>query len=466
MPRKSKSVAAVVLAAGKGTRMKSKLPKVLHPCCEVPLIVRVVGAAVERGYGPIVVVVGKESGRVRDVLAATFPKADLVYAVQKEQRGTGHATQVGLSAIPDFNGKVMTLYGDVPLLRPSTLAAVERSASKCELALLTAKVADPTGYGRVIRDRAQVLEIVEHKDASAEQRAIDEINVGVYCGDAALIREAVRGLKANNKQKELYLTDVVELAASRGKTRAVSVDAEEVRGINTRAELAEAEATLRRWLIADHQKKGVTFRDPGSVLLNDRVVLGPDVVVGPGVQFYGRVRVGAGARIEGPSVVKNAEIGPESVVESFSHVEEAMLARSVTVGPFARIRPGSDLREGSKVGNFVELKKTQLGRGAKANHLAYLGDASIGPHANVGAGTITCNYDGFAKHRTTIGKGAFVGSNSTLVAPVTVGADAYVAAGSTVTRDVPRDALGVGRSRQENKKGYAKRLRARLESKE
>lgn len=466
MPRKTKSVAAIVLAAGKGTRMKSKLPKVLHPCGEVPLIVRVVGAAVKRGYSPIVVVVGAESGRIRDVLTASFPKASITFAVQKDQRGTGHATQVGLSAIAGFKGKVVTLYGDVPLLRASTLATVERTANKCELALLTARVSDPAGYGRVLRDGAQVLEIVEHKDATAEQRAIEEINVGVYCADAALIREAVGGLKPNNQQKELYLTDVVKLAAGRGKTRAVSVDPEEVRGINTRAELAEAEATLRRWLIDEHQKKGVNFRDPGSVVINEKVTLGPDVIVGPGVQFYGTVKVGPGARIEGPSVIKNAEIGPESVVESFSHVEDAKLARSVTVGPFARIRPGSDLREGSKVGNFVELKKTQLGRGAKANHLAYIGDASVGPHANVGAGTITCNYDGYSKHRTTIGKGAFVGSNSTLVAPVTVGTDAYVAAGSTVTRDVPRDALGVGRSRQENKKGYAKRLRARLESKE
>ena len=356
MPRKNSATAAIVLAAGKGTRMKSKLPKVLHPCCEVPLIVRVVGAAVKRGYGPIVVVVGNESARIREMVSANFPKGDIVFAVQKEQRGTGHAAQAGLAAIPNFKGNVVTLYGDVPLLRPQTLAAVERAAKNSALALLSAQVDDPTGYGRVVRDGNQVLEIVEQKDCTPAQRDIREVNVGVYCADAELIREALGAVKANNKQNELYLTDVVKLAAERGKTRSVDVAAEEVRGINTRAELAEAEATLRRWIVLEHQKKGVTFRDPASVIINERVSIGADAVVGAGVQFYGTVKVATGARVEGPSVLKNAEVGSDAVVESFSHVEDAKLGSAAVVGPYARIRPGSVLKYGAKVGNFVVLK--------------------------------------------------------------------------------------------------------------
>lgn len=460
---KNGSVAAVVLAAGKGTRMKSGLPKVLHPCCEVPLVVRVVGTALARGYGPVVVVVDPAGSRVRDVVRAHFPDADVVFATQKEQRGTGDALRSGLSAIPKFNGLLVTLYGDVPLLRGATLNRLEKAAQKNVLALLTARVADPTGYGRVLRENHQVLRIVEHKDASPAEREIDEINVGVYCANVALFRDTVKRLKTNNQQKELYLTDVVEIASARGPTRSVVVDdAEEIRGINTRVELAEAERTLRSWLIESHQRAGVTFRDPNSVLLSESVSIGRDAVIGAGVQFYGTVKIGAGSQIEGPSVVKNSEIGNDVRVESFSHIEGAKLARAVTVGPYARIRPDSRLDEGSRVGNFVELKKTRLGKGAKANHLSYLGDAEIGAESNVGAGTITCNYDGFRKHRTRLGKNVFVGSNSTLVAPLTVGNHGYVGAGSVVTEDVPAGTLALGRSRQTNKRGYAKRLRDRL----
>ncbi|MEO1170656.1 MAG: bifunctional UDP-N-acetylglucosamine diphosphorylase/glucosamine-1-phosphate N-acetyltransferase GlmU, partial [Myxococcota bacterium] len=361
------------------------------------------------------------------------------------------------------SGLLVTLYGDVPLLRPQTLSRLEKSAGKSMLSLLTARVSDPTGYGRVVQEGQQVQRIVEHKDATAEELQIDDINVGVYCADVELYRETVKRLKSDNQQKELYLTDVVEIASGRGPTRAVRVeDPDEIRGINTRVELAEAERTLRGWLVEAHQRNGVTFRDPATVILSENVSLGRDVLVGAGVQFYGTVKVGAGSQIEGPTVIKNAELSSDVKVEAFSHVEGAKLGRSVTVGPYARIRPDSQLDEGSRVGNFVELKKTRLGKGAKANHLSYLGDASIGADSNVGAGTITCNYDGFRKHQTRLGKNVFVGSNSTLVAPVNVGNDGYVGAGSVVTEDVPGGTLALGRSRQTNKRGYAKRLREKL----
>lgn len=446
--------------------MKSRLPKVLHPCGEVPLIVRVVELAKKRRYAPIVVVVDPEGARVREVLRAHFPDTELVFAVQEKQLGTGDATRAGLEAIPKHRGRVVTLYGDVPLLRASTLNALERSAKSHTLALLTAEVGEPSGYGRIVRDGRQVTRVVEHRDATPAQLAIREINVGVYCAEAALFREALGQVRSGNKQNEFYLTDVVELAAAKGSTRAVVVeDPDEVRGINTRQDLGDAEAVLRRWLIQSHQQAGVSFRDPSSVLIGEGVKIASDVVIGAGVQLYGRVKIGIGARIEGPTVIKNAEIGPECAVESFSHIEESVLRRGVTVGPYARVRPGSELKEGSRVGNFVELKKTTLGAGSKANHLSYLGDCTIGPEVNIGAGTITCNYDGVNKHRTEIGKGAFVGSNSTLVAPLTLSGRSYVAAGSVITKDVSRDALALGRARQENRAGYAKRLRERFAAK-
>ena len=455
--------AALILAAGQGKRMRSALPKVLHPVGDEPLVVHVVKLAITRRCSPIVVVIDPNGARVRELLVARFPKAPLVFATQHQALGTGDAARVGLAAIPKFKGRVLILCGDVPMLQPTTLAALEKAKGRTSLAVLTARVPDPTGYGRIVRTAAGtgVERIVEHRDATPAELDIHEINAGVYVVDEALLRRAVRGLSANNDQGELYLTDVVPLAAASGGARAhVVEDAREVRGVNTRVELAEAEATYRERLVRGHQLEGVTFRDPTSVLLGARAKIGGDAIIGVGVQLLGSVEIGAGARVEGPSVLENCTIAPGAVVESFSHIDGAYVGPGAHVGPYARLRPGAQLGEGARVGNFVEVKKSRLGKGVKANHLAYLGDAEIGEGTNVGAGTITCNYDGVNKHPTRLGAGVFVGSNTTLVAPVEVGDGAYVAAGSTVTKNVPADALAFGRARQENREGYAKRLRA------
>jgi bifunctional UDP-N-acetylglucosamine pyrophosphorylase/glucosamine-1-phosphate N-acetyltransferase len=358
---------------------------------------------------------------------------------------------------------VLILYGDVPLLTPATVARLEKAAKKAPLALLTAELDDASGYGRVVRASATVARIVEHEDASPAERAIREVNAGVYVLRASLLRKALKGLSRANAQGELYLTDIVPQAAALGGAVPVTVDdLAEVRGVNTRAELASAEATLRRRLIARHEENGVTFRDPAGTLLGTDVKLDPDVEIGAGVQLHGRVRIGRGTRVDGPTVIKDSVIAAGVEVSAFCHIDGARIGKGAKVGPFARLRPGADIGEDAHVGNYVEVKKAKLGKGAKANHLAYLGDATVGAGANIGAGTITCNYDGVNKNPTHIGKKAFVGSDTTLVAPVTVGEGAYVAAGSTITEDVPKDALALARARQVTKPGWAAHRRQRL----
>jgi len=459
-------LAAIILAAGQGKRMRSRLPKVLHPCAGEPLIVHVVRLALSRKATPVVVVIDPAGTRTREVLTAAFPKAPLKFAVQEKPLGTGDAARAGLAVIPSFTGKLLILCGDAPLLRPDSLALLERAAKKASLALLTAHLPNPHGYGRILRAGHQALGIVEEKDATPEQRDLHEVNAGVYLCDADLVRKTVTRQNRANAQGEAYLTDLVARAAqAQGATPVTVADATEILGTNTRTELADAEQILRRRMIRDWQAEGVAFADPGSVILEGSVKLGADAHIGPGVQMYGQVRVGAGAIIEGPSVLRDANIEAGARVYAFSHIEGATVKSGAAVGPFARLRKGAILEEDSRVGNFVELKKTRLGRGAKANHLAYLGDAEIGAKSNIGAGTITCNYDGGpVKHATALGEGAFIGSNTTLVAPVTVAAGAYVAAGSTITKDVPADALAFGRARQENREGLAARLRARIHS--
>lgn len=461
------TTAAVILAAGKGTRMNSALPKVLHPLAEVPLLVRVVRLAQARSYSPIVVVIDADGDAIRMTLEAAFPGHKLTFAVQHEQRGTGDAMRVGLEAMPNRTRRVITLYGDVPLLRPATLERLEKIAEQHSLALLATELDQPAGYGRLIREDGRVLRVVEERDATPSERAIREVNVGVYHGDFGLFAEALDGIVADNDQNELYLTDVVALAAKQGSTCAVNVlDIEEVRGINTRSDLAQAEAVLRRRWVAEHQSRGVTFRDPESILIGEDVAIGRDSVIGAGVQLFGRVEIATDCRIEGPSVLRDVVVDSGTVVEAFSHLEGARLRKNVHVGPYARIRPGSDLGDRARVGNFVELKNTTLGAASKANHLSYLGDAHIDTGCNIGAGTITCNYDGVNKHTTAIESDVFVGSNTTLIAPLTLSSGSYVGAGSVVTQDVPSDALAIGRARQQNRLGYASQLRARSKKKD
>lgn len=464
----SSTVAAIVLAAGQGTRMRSSLPKVLHNCAGLPLIAHVVRTALKSGAHPVVVVVSPATqAPVQEALAALFADAPIVYAVQHEPQGTGDAVRSGLTAVPRGTGHVVILYGDVPLLQHDTLEALRAQGEKVPLALLTALVDDPTGYGRVVRDGAdKVSQIVEHKDCSHAQRAIREINVGVYWSELALLTRAVAGLTNNNAQKELYLTDIVAAAYAAGDVAAVAVtDLDDMRGVNSRIELGQVERIMRARLVRAHQARGVTFLDPKRVYMGVDVHLAQDVIIGLDVALHGNTTVAEHTVIDGPTVVHDSRIDAHAHVHAFSHLQDAHVGPHAVVGPYARLRPGSDVGSKARVGNFVELKNTVLEEGAKVNHLSYVGDARVGTKANIGAGTITCNYDGFNKHRTTIGAHAFVGSNSTLVAPLTVGDHAFVAAGSTITQDVPAEALAFGRARQAVREGHAKVLRDRMAAK-
>jgi bifunctional UDP-N-acetylglucosamine pyrophosphorylase/glucosamine-1-phosphate N-acetyltransferase len=457
--------AALILAAGQGKRMHSDLPKVLHPCAELPLVCHVIRLAQAQGCSPVVVVVSPHNHRaVEQVVKTHFANSEVRFAVQHEPLGTGDAARAGLEGLKDFAGKVFILYGDVPLLAPSTVAALATAVAHTPLAFLTAHLADPAGYGRVLRDaRDRPQSIVEDRDCSPEQKKITEVNAGVYAADASLLRKALAGLECKNAQNEYYLTDIVKYAAAQGGTTAVVVrDSDETRGVNSRAELMVAERLLQRRLFAQHSALGVTFRDTAGSFIGLDVVLGTDVEIGFGVQLCGTTRIADGVRIEGPSVLRDADIGAHCQIKPFCHIESARTGSHVVVGPFARLRPQAVLDDGSHVGNFVEIKNSHLGPGAKANHLAYIGDSTVGVGSNIGAGTITCNYDGFNKHRTHIGAGVFVGSNATLVAPLKIGDGAFIAAGSTVTKQVPADALAFGRAQQANKEGYGKVVRSRF----
>ena len=439
------STAAVILAAGQGKRMRSTLPKILHPVADLPMVGHVVALADAQGFSPIVVVVDPVNGkRVEETVRAAFPSATLRFAVQEKAQGTGDAMRAGLSALTDASGNVVVLAGDVPLLTAATVERLHSALAGHDFSMLTARVPDPTGYGRIVRDGGRVR-IVEHRDASEAQRAIDEVNVAVYMCDLALMRTAVAGLKNDNAQNEYYLTDVVTHASN---VATVQIDPDEMRGVNNQAELAAVDAVMRARLVKQHQANGVRFKDPASVYLTTRVTFGEDCVVGVGVQFGGTVKIGRGVVIEGPTVVRDSVIGDGTRVESFSHIENATVGGNVRIGPFARLRPGADLANDVHIGNYVEVKNSKVGTGSKANHFTYLGDADVGTGVNIGAGTITCNYDGVKKHRTTIGNGVFVGSNSTLVAPVRLSDQSYIAAGSTITDDVPEGSLAFGRARQ------------------
>jgi bifunctional UDP-N-acetylglucosamine pyrophosphorylase/glucosamine-1-phosphate N-acetyltransferase len=429
---------AVVLAAGFGTRMKSALPKVLHPIAGRPML-RHLLASCEAVFDRIVVVVGPGMEAVQKIAA---PHACVV---QHDRLGTAHAA---LQAVGQFgDGDVAVLYADNPLISEATIRALlarRQAQPAVGLALLAMRPADPLRYGRVIGTPDDVQRVVEFKDATAEQRAIGLCNAGVLCGPAPDMARWLAAVRNDNAAGEYYLTDLVGLARADGrKVAAVEAPEAELRGINSRAELAEAEADVQRILRRRAMDGGVTMTAPETVFLCADTVLGQDVTIGPNVVFG-----------PGVSVESNVEI------RAFSHLEGCTIASGAIIGPFARLRPGADIGEQVHIGNFVEVKATKLGRGAKANHLAYLGDAEVGAGSNIGAGTITCNYDGFAKHRTTIGANVFIGSDSILVAPVSVGDGAMVTAGSVITENVPADAMAFGRARQEQKPGRAAAFRA------
>jgi bifunctional UDP-N-acetylglucosamine pyrophosphorylase/glucosamine-1-phosphate N-acetyltransferase len=458
-------LAAVVLAAGKGTRMKSATAKVLHPLGGRPLAYYPVRAALAAGASPVVVVVGHQAQAVEAALRAALPEAPLRFAVQLEQRGTADAVRAARRALRGVKGAIAILSGDTPLLEPGTLRQVvsARARARAPLALAAMTLAEPRGYGRLVRDAAgQVVEVVEEKDASGEARAIREVNAGLYCAEAGFLWRALSRIGAGNAQGEFYLTDLVALAARRGRAVAVAVDPLEASGVNDREELARAGRVLQRRRAAALMRAGVTVEDPERFLCDEGVLIGPDTVIEPGVRLRGATRIGAGCIIGQGAVISDATIAGGVTIRPYTVIEgPATVGRGAILGPFSRIRPGSELGEGVHVGNFVETKKSRLGAGAKANHLAYLGDAEIGARVNVGAGTITCNYDGEKKHQTRIGDGAFIGSDSILVAPIEIGAGAYVAAGSTITEAVPPGALALGRARQVVKEGWVAAQAAR-----
>lgn len=462
--RAPSSLTAILLAAGQGTRMKSKKPKVLHELCGRPMIHFVVEAALGAGAEDVVVVVGHGREEVSAYLTKAFG-AKVRTAVQETQQGTGHAVRCALPALKPEADQVLLLCGDTPMVEAEELAklpAALDAATGSKLALLTARLPDPTGYGRILRgDRGEVIGIREQKDATPKERAIDEVNTGIYLCRAAFLRDALERITPNNAQKELYLTDVVELAAKEGGAASVpAIDAVRLSGINDRAQLATAEDLLYQRIADGHRRAGVTVRV--SARIDASVAIEPDAVIEHGVVLRGATTIGAGARIDVGSVLTDVKVAAGAVLKPYSIGQSSSIGADAQIGPFSHLRPESEIEAEAHIGNFVETKKTVVRKGAKANHLAYLGDGDIGPGANIGAGTIFCNYDGFKKHRTEIGAGAFIGSDSQLVAPVRIGEGAYVATGTTVTRSVPDGAMAIARVPQENKEGYAEKLKARL----
>ncbi len=458
--------AAVILAAGQGTRMKSALPKVLHEVCGLPMLAHVVRAARKAGAGRVVVVVGHGRELVEKDLAARFGSS-VETVVQSEQKGTGHATRCAIDALGGYEGDVVILAGDVPLLPSEAIAALvlARDASRKKLSVLTSHLPDATGYGRILRDaHGHVVGIREHKDASESERAIQEWNTGVYCVEAGFLRSSLARLDTKNAQGELYLTDVVAMAAEEGGSAPVSWAADDVAGVNDRAQLAELERVMRVRLATHFARLGATIRDPETTYLGADVMIEPDATIEPNVHLRGKTRIGVGARIDTGCVLDDVEVHAGANVKPYTVAQKSVIGEAAQVGPFSHLRPESVLGPDVHIGNFVETKKTTLGRGSKANHLAYLGDGVVGEKVNVGAGTIFCNYDGFQKHTTVLEDGCFIGSDSQLIAPITIGKNAYVGTGTTVTRSVPEDALAISRVKQENKLGYASRLKERMKA--
>ncbi|HSI16914.1 MAG TPA: bifunctional UDP-N-acetylglucosamine diphosphorylase/glucosamine-1-phosphate N-acetyltransferase GlmU [Sphingomonas sp.] len=440
-----RSLLVLVLAAGEGTRMASSLPKVLHKVAGRSMVGHVVATAQGAGASAVAVVVGPGREDVAKEVKNLAPEAEIF--VQDERRGTAHAVLAARAALERGYDDVAVMYGDTPLVEGRTIAALRTPlADGAAVTVLGFRPTDPTGYGRLLTEGGTLTAIREEKDASDAERAVTLCNAGLMAFDGHSILSILDAIGDDNAKREFYITDAVEIARAHGRDAAVTeADAAEVAGVNTRAQLAEAEAIIQQRLRAAAMAGGVTLIAPETVFLSSDTRLGRDVVIEPNVVF-------------GPGVVVDDEV----VIHAFSHLEGAHLSRGVSIGPYARLRPGAALGEGVRIGNFVEIKASELGAGTKVNHLSYVGDSSVGANTNIGAGSITCNYDGYNKHRTTIGANVFIGSNTLMVAPVTIGDGAYTATGSVITDNVPGDALAVGRARQVNKEGWAMRLRERL----
>lgn len=442
------NIAVVILAAGMGSRMKSDLPKVLHPLAGAPMLVHAMRSAQSISASQMIVVTGHGSDMVSQVVGQYDETAETV--LQKQQNGTGHAVQQAAELLNDFDGDVIVLYGDTPFIRPETLNEMLAQREKGhDVVVLGFHAADPARYGRlVIASDGSLDEIVEYKDATDDQRKIDFCNSGVICADAKLLFKLLDQIKNDNASGEYYLTDVVAIAREHGHNCvAVSCDEAETMGVNSKNDLAQAEKTFQQIARTEAMDNGVTLTAPETVFFSYDTIIGGDTVIEPNVFF------GLGVTIENKATIR-----------AFSHLEGCHVSAGAIVGPYARLRPGTELSANAKVGNFVEIKAAQIGIGAKINHLSYVGDADIGADANIGAGTITCNYDGVFKHKTTIGKHAFIGSNTMLVAPVKIGNHAMTGSGSVITKDVPDDALALGRARQDNKSGLAARMMQKLKA--
>jgi bifunctional UDP-N-acetylglucosamine pyrophosphorylase/glucosamine-1-phosphate N-acetyltransferase len=454
------AVNVIIMAAGKGTRMKSALPKVLHRLGGRSLLQHVLDAAAGLGDKHAVVVVGHGA---ETVTAAVGDQGRCV--LQQPQLGTGHAVQQAVPALDDAHATTLVLNGDVPLIRPATAAALAAACGGTKLALLTITLDDPSGYGRIVRDLAgeRVLGIVEHKDATEAQRAIPEVYTGMMAAPTALLKRWVMALKAENAQREYYLTDIVAMAVAEGVPVVASAapDETEVLGVNSPLQLADLERRFQRRQAEALMEAGVRLADPARFDQRGTLACGSDVEIDIGCLFEGAVTLGDGARIGAHCVIKDATIAAGAVIHPFTHIDGARVGPGALVGPFARLRPGAQLGAEVHIGNFVEVKNATLADGAKANHLAYLGDATVGPRVNYGAGSITANYDGANKHRTVIGADVHVGSNCVLVAPVTLGEGATIGGGSTITQDVPAGQLAVARGRQAVIAGWTRPKKAK-----
>lgn len=448
---------AVVLAAGQGTRMKSKLYKVLHSVCGKPMVQHIVDHLNHLMMNEIVVVVGHGADMVKEQLGDRVQ-----YALQEQQLGTAHAVMMCRDLLQDKTGTTMVLTGDTPLIREETLAKLieHHEQTGAAATILTTEVQDATGYGRIVRNSlGTVARIVEHKDATEEERQICEINTGIFCFDNQKLFSALTNVKNDNVQGEYYLPDVIEILKEQEEVISayLTPDHEEGLGVNDRVQLAKAEAVLRNRINEKHMRNGVTIIDPASTYIEADVVIGSDSIVHPGTMLRGKTVIGEDCKI-GPNADLTNTIMEDQVKIQYSVVTDSQIRKGASIGPFAYIRPGSDVGEEAKVGDFVELKNTVLGNGSKVSHLSYLGDSEVGQGVNIGCGTITVNYDGVKKYKTIIGDHAFIGCNANLIAPVSIGDGAYIAAGSTITHNVPDDALAIARERQVNKEGYAKKM--------
>lgn len=442
-------LAVFILAAGKSTRMKSGLAKVLHPIMGRPLLAYPLATVQELGPAKIIVVVGHQAEAVKEA----FSSWPVEFVVQEPQLGTGHAMQVALPALADPPENLMVLCGDVPLIQAATLARLyeQHLASGVVATVLTAEPDDPGPYGRIVKDaQGRILKIVEARDATPTELSIREINTGIYCFTTSFLKDALKTLRPDNSQQEFYLTDVIAVAQERNLqvSSLKTDDPGACQGINTRVELAEVSQKIRQQINTRHMLAGVTLIDPAVTYIDVAVEIGPDTVIYPNCHLQGRTVIGSNCILEPNVKITDSTIGNGVTIKMGTVITQSRVADGVQLGPYAHLRPESDIREEARIGNFVEVKKSTIHAGAKANHLTYLGDAVIGPKVNIGAGTITCNYDGRKKYQTTIEAGAFIGSNTALVAPVTVGAGAYVGAGSTITEDVPPGKLAIARGRQ------------------